>query len=173
MPSADAAEATDHQGPDLKIPLVRTGDHVSLRRPNPSHQQADASSILLAAGEDACETPAIENRDAVAERLDLIEIGRDEHDRSAALACLAQRVVDEGGRADVEPGGRVDDDEQLRMEAQYPREHELLLVAAAEVARRSVGTCPADVERRDRARGKAAKLPEVDEPGKLGPLLAV
>ena len=85
--------------------------------------------------DDVHDRSPVEHRDAIAERLDLVEVGGDQDDRRAAIAVLAQRPVHVLRGADVEADGGVDDHQDLRVLVELARQHHLLLVAAAAAPR--------------------------------------
>ena len=71
----------------------------------------------------------------MADLRDLLEIGRDDDDRRARLQRDVEQPVDFRLGADVDAGGRVLEDVDLRVEVQPAPDHDLLLVAARQAAR--------------------------------------
>ena len=95
---------------------------------------------------DSDDPAAVHHRDAVGERRDLVELGRDDDHRHARVARLDDALVDELDRADVESAGRLRGDEQPQLAAQLAGEHDLLRVAAGEPADLRVDGLGAHVE---------------------------
>ena len=73
--------------------------------------------------------------DAVAEDGQLLGVGRGHQDGRALASRRRHEVVDRGLRADVDALGRLVEQQDARLAAQPLRQHDLLLVAAAEQAR--------------------------------------
>ena len=119
------------------------------------------SSLASRARQHGDESSAVHHRDAIGEREHLGELGRDEQDRLARVARRAQLRVNELDRADVDAARRLRGEQHLKSRAHLARDHDLLLVAAGERARRQQRIGRADVERRDllRARSSAMRVP--------------
>ena len=81
-------------------------------------------------GEFGDDAAAVEHQRAVADLGDLLEIGRHDHDRGARLESHVEQPVDLGLGADIDAGGRILEDVDLRAEVQPAPDHDLLLVAA-------------------------------------------
>ncbi len=81
---------------------------------------------------------AVHDGDPVAHAEDLGQLGRDHQDRQALGGQLAHQSVDLGLGADVDALRRLVEDQQARARGQPPRQRDLLLVAAREVADRGV-----------------------------------
>src|SRR6266542_4227382 len=71
---------------------------------------------------------------AIAEAEQLRVVGADQHDPRAATRQLVDQAVDLPLRADVDPLGRLVEDEHTRLREEPAGEHKLLLVAAGEEA---------------------------------------
>src|SRR6184192_71067 len=93
-------------------------------------------------------TAVVEDEDAIAERAQLVEVERDDEHRRALGACVAQRVVDAAGSAEVETARRLYRDHQPRRRAagELARCDQFLLVAAREIAGAGERLGRADVE---------------------------
>ena len=87
---------------------------------------------------DGDEPPVADDRDAVAQALDLVEVVRGQEDRRAALALLGDDLVELLLHERVQAARRLVEDEQLRRVEERLDEADLLAVAAREVAERPV-----------------------------------
>ena len=96
------------------------------------HEQADGVAGGLGPVERADEVAAVDHADAVGEGEDLVELGGHQQHGGALVADLDDAAVDELDRADVEPTGRLGDDEELHVAGELPGDDHLLLVAARE-----------------------------------------
>src|SRR6478736_6247032 len=105
----------------------------------------------------------VNDEDPVGQREHLLELERDEEDRSSLVAFLDQAAVDEFDRADVEPSRRLSGDQDLRVAVDLTREHDLLLVAAGQAPGARRGTAPAHVELPDQ-RARPLNQPAGEEP---------
>ena len=85
---------------------------------------------------------AIDDADVAAETLGLLQIVRGENDGGALRVDLAQELPHRAAQFDVDAGGRLVEDQQLRLVHQRPRDHQPPLHAAGEVARRLVAFVP-------------------------------
>ena len=70
---------------------------------------------------------------------DLLELGRDQHDRQPRLGQLADQALDLGLGADVDAAGRIVEQQHPWLEAQDAGEQDLLLVAAGQLADPLIG----------------------------------
>src|SRR4051794_37809410 len=95
----------------------------------------DAELARRALGEDA---PALDDRHAVGERLRLVEVVRREHDGLAELAQRADRLPGGAARGRVEAGGRLVEEDQLRVADQRQAEVQPPQLAAGQLARHRV-----------------------------------
>src|SRR5438552_4437633 len=101
--------------------------------------------------------PAFEHhRNAIRERADLVKLARDEQDPRALAALLEEPLVDVFGRRDVETAGRLGDHDELGPLGELASEHDLLLIAAREIADDGLRAGGTDVV----LRGKASTVPE-------------
>ena len=108
----------------------------STRVPLPAARHRDPSSSSLTVGGNSPTICALEHdEDAVGERQHLVELERDEQDRSPLVPLLDQAPVDELDRTDVETAGRLRGDQHARVAVDLAGEDHLLLVAAGERAR--------------------------------------
>ena len=112
----------------------------------PGHQQPELALVGLA-GEALAGDAAVEHHDdPVRERLDLVELDRDEQDRLAAVAQRDDLLVDELDGADVDAARRLADQQHLGVALHLAGDDDLLLVAAGEVGGLEVAGRRADVE---------------------------
>src|SRR5215216_2871206 len=114
--------------------------------PAPGHQEADLFLRGLLRVHLADDAAVVDDEQAVGERGDLFQLGRDEEDGAALVAQLDQLAVDELDGADVDAARRLRDEQELRPQPELAPDDELLLVAARESARREVGVRGAHVE---------------------------
>ena len=117
----------------------------------------------LAGGAFFDETPCVEHADSVAEAHDQAEVVGDQQDgRVDAAAQLLDEVEDLGLHRGVEAGGRLVEDEELRVDGQRHGDHDALLLATGELegvaAQSRVGIGIATRRRLSRARSSAAFL---------------
>src|SRR5258708_3655405 len=117
------------------------------RRPDPDLGRVTVQlGPQAGGGVDADRGPA-EERDAVAERIGLVEVVRAEEDGAALAADLADELAHGARGVGVEPRGRLVEEHDARLVDRRPRDRHLLLHAAR--------------ERRD---GLRATVPEAHEP---------
>ena len=119
----------------------------AISRPSSRSSVSPASAL---AGDAAVE----HHDDPVGERLDLVELDRDEQDRLAAVAQRDDLLVDELDGADVDAAGRLADQQHLGVALHLAGDDDLLLVAAGEVGGLQVAGRRADVEALDARRGR-------------------
>ena len=110
-------------------------------------RRAIVSSSLRNFRDDA---PAAEHQRAVADALDLLEIGRDQEHRHALLQRQLQQVIDLRLGADVDADRRLLQDEQLDLRLHPAGDDDLLLIAAAERGDRLLGVLGLDREALER-----------------------
>src|SRR5829696_8416916 len=87
------------------------------------------------------------DEDAVCEREHLLELERDQQDRTALVPLLDEPPVHELDRAHVEAARRLRRDEHLRVAVDLARHDHLLLVAAGERRRRRLRAAAARATR--------------------------
>ncbi len=75
------------------------------------------SSLAVGSRQNGDERAAVHHRDAVGERENLGEVGRDEQDRLPGVARFAQPRVNELDRADVDAARRLRGEQHLEMRA--------------------------------------------------------
>ena len=80
----------------------------------------------------------VHDEDAVRERAELVEVLADQEHRDAGAAASRRYPWTVSIAADVEPPRRLRGDEHARLALELAPEHELLEVAAGEVAHRRV-----------------------------------
>ena len=102
---------------------------------------ADPFFVGFAPPEFGDDATGIEHDDAVGELEDLVELRRHEKNADAAFARLQDPAVDELDRADVDPAGRLGDDEDFRIFLELARE------SFAKLQQQSAG----DLEKRQQA----------------------
>ena len=102
----------------------------------------------------------IDDRQAVGELKQLVEVlGDDEHGRAVGRQ-VEQRLMDCGGRAGIHAPGRLRDDQHAGVLQHLAADDELLQVAAGQAARQRVDARRADVElARSRAPRSRAPCP--------------
>ena len=88
--------------------------------------------MICVAFELGLDPAAVEDIDAAGEVQDLGQVGRDQHDRRARLAEVADEGVDRGAGADIDADRRLVEDEDVDRPRQAAGEQHLLLVAAGE-----------------------------------------
>ena len=99
------------------------------------HQEAEA---LLGGSGGSMLTmrPFVHDGDAVGERADLVQLGRDEQHRRARVALGDELAVDELDGADIHAARGLRGEQHARLAADLARDDDLLLVAAGERAAR-------------------------------------
>ena len=107
-----------------RIRLARPGRRIAL--PDRAGQTVASSSSGLALG---LEPPLVDDRDPRAELLDLVHRVRREDDRLAQVAQLEDLLEDHPGHQDVEPRGRLVEDQDRGIVDDRPRDRDLLLHA--------------------------------------------
>ena len=100
----------------------------------------------LLARERGHEAALAHDEHAVGEGEDLGQLGGDDQDGHAVAGQLGEQAVDLGLGADVDPAGRLVDDEQRRLAGQPLGQHDLLLVAAREQRDRAGDPAVLDLE---------------------------
>ena len=73
---------------------------------------------------------AVDDRDPVGQLEDLVELGGDQQDRRPGVALGDRLAVDELDAPDIEPAGRLVEDEQPQVAGELAGDDDLLLVAA-------------------------------------------
>ena len=115
----------------------------------------------VVAGDLAGDAALAHRDDPVRDRENFRQFGRDDDDGDAGLRHLDQEIVDLDLGADVDAARRLVDDQDFRPQREPARQHDLLLIAAGEVADRLVGARHADraaaCEIRRPARSRAAR----------------
>ena len=94
------------------------------------------SSLASAAGKFAGDPTVLHAHDAVGEPEDLGQLGRDQQDPDPLLRQRLDQRVDLGLGADVDAPRRLVEDQHLGLGGEPAGEHDLLLVAARELADR-------------------------------------
>ena len=94
------------------------------------------------------------------ERVDLVELGRDQQHRPPLGLLLEDLAPDELDRADVEAPRRLCGEQQLRIGLELASEDQLLLIAARQRASRRLDAAGPDVELRDQPLGEFLHLPD-------------
>src|SRR5262249_12015362 len=88
----------------------------------------------------------VEDQDPGGDERQLVEVGRDEEDRHSRGRQLPDQAVDVLLRRDVDAGCRLVQDEQARVKVEGSSEHDLPLIAAAEIAKPPVALPGTDLE---------------------------
>src|SRR5436305_14369242 len=76
----------------------------------------------------------------------LVQVARGHHDRGACRCCALKSRVDRSACADVEPAGRIFDDQEFGVLIQLTSEDELLLVPPGEISSGGFRVATADVK---------------------------
>ena len=105
---------------------------------------------------------------AVAQRDQLLELRRDQHDADAGRRDLVDDGANLGLRADIDADGRLVHDEDLRLGLQPLGEQHLLLVAAGKLARLRLRAGRAHAQPRDVALGGRLHFLPVERAGEAG-----
>ena len=114
-----------------------------------------AGSLWISAGRpSAIFCAEVEHRDAVADVHHQAHVVLDEHHREAAVADLADEADERLLLGGVEPGGRLVEEEHLRLGGQGPGDLEAPLVAVGQVPGRLAGAV-GDADELEQARGLA------------------
>src|SRR5262249_12075363 len=135
LPGAPASAEPRRASPARsRAPGREAGRDRSSRSLAPSRARHGDAELLFAdvRRELAHELTLVNDEDAVREREDLVELERDEQNRSSGVALRDEAAVDELDRADVETARRLRRDEDARIAGDLPRENDLLLVASRE-----------------------------------------
>ena len=114
------------------------------------------SGVGVGAVDGGDEAAAVHDEDAVAHAEDLRQLAGDHQDRHALLGEAAHQRVDLGLGADVDAAGRLVHDQDARRGLEPLAEHDLLLVAAGELADHLLRAAGADAELLDRGGGALA-----------------
>ena len=104
------------------------------------HEVAEFVLVVVAAGALADDAAGVEHEDAVAEVGQLVEVLGHQQHGGVLRRRLADPVVDELGRRDVQAPGRVVQDEEAGPVREGPRQDHALDVAAGEGGGRSRGS---------------------------------
>src|SRR5579871_1878320 len=146
--------------------LVRLrGADASCRLLAPAAGHGEPELFLGRGRRELADDPAlVDHEDAIREREDLLELERDEEHRSAGVALLDETAVHELDRADVESARRLRGDEHLRVGVDLAREHDLLLIAAGQRARRRGRRAAAYVELTQQPARALGHRAEVEQP---------
>src|SRR6516165_7127923 len=99
------------------------------------HEPADVLRCAGAVRDDTDKVASRDHGDPIADLEQFVEIGRDDESRAAALRELPDQVANGRGRLDVQPVGRLVEDDDLGREAHLAGEQDLLDVAARERGR--------------------------------------
>jgi hypothetical protein len=110
---------------------------------------------------DGDQAPVADDRDAVAQTLDLVEVVRGQKDRRAALALLGHDLVELLLHERIQPARRLVEDQQLGRVKQGLDEADLLAVAARQMPHRPV-------EVGGEALGELARAAEAPQPAQRG-----
>ena len=132
-------------------PLPHDAASAPARRLPPVIARPSSLSFVWSGRVSSVTCALVHHEDAVGQPEDLVELERDQQHRASGVALLDQLAVHELDRADVEAARRLRGQQQLRLQIDLAREHELLLVAAGEGARRRRGRAAAHVEALDQA----------------------
>ena len=109
-------------------------------------------------GELAAHAAAAHHEDAIAHAQHLRQIRRNHDDAGAVLDQLVHEQVDVLPRGHVDAARRLVEDQDVGVRRQPLRQHDLLLIAAAQVEHELIGSRRADPQARDRRIGLAAFL---------------
>src|SRR4051812_14380140 len=111
--SAEAARAPVSSPPTEPVGSTEPGTVVSAM-PHAHHQLAELALDARRVLHDAGDLAAVEDRDPVAQREQLLELGRDHDGRDTVLGHGSDALPDHRGRADVEPVRRLVEDHDAR-----------------------------------------------------------
>src|SRR5918996_661253 len=93
----------------------------------------DPELLVGHAGRELARDPAfVDDEDAIGERLDLLQLERDEEDAATGVALLDEATVHVLDGADVQPARGLRGDEDTGVAVDLTGEHDLLLVASGE-----------------------------------------
>ena len=127
------------------------------------HQQAELLDGRRSPRPLADDRALVHHGDPVGEREDLVEVLGDQQHADAVRRRLAQVAVHGLDRGDVEAARRRRGDEHARLALELAREHDLLQVAARELARRQLGAAAAHVVALDQRRGVLADRAQAEQ----------
>src|SRR5580658_911078 len=112
--------------------LLRPGAAVRLAGcPGARHHQAELVLGDVRRAE-AGDLALVHDRDPVRQGINLVQLRGDDDDRDPAVALLDDLGVNELDRADIQAAGWLAGQEQLVSPAQFPGDHDLLLVASGQ-----------------------------------------
>ena len=132
--------------------------HAALAPAAPVMCRPSTSDARLGARHHSDEPAAVHHRDAIGERENLRQVGRDEENRFPRIARFAQASVNQLDRADVHTASRLCGEQHLKRALHFARDDDLLLVAAGQRAHGAGRIGGADVERFDLLRRVDANL---------------
>ena len=144
----------------MTSPAASSGSAESARRLYAARSRAGSSAS--SGGQLAHDPPAEDDDRAVADELDLLELGGVQQDRRARLGEVAQQHVDLVLRADVDAAGGVEAEHDVDAARDPARDRDLLLVAARQAPDLVAGP-RVDLERLDGAVDHLPLAREVDE----------
>src|SRR3954454_24356621 len=108
--------------------LPALGCNRRLRPTAGSHEHADLVLVRRPAIPDGDDLAAIHHGDPVGQLEDLVELCRDEQDRSASVALADRPAVDELDAADVEAASWLVEDQQAELPIKLAAHDHLLLI---------------------------------------------
>src|SRR5918994_560718 len=117
--------------------------------PGLGDQLHDAVLADLVAAQRPHHRPVLEHHHRVRALDHLLEFRGDEQDAKALAGQVVDQALDLGLGPDVDPPGRLVEDQHLGVEAEYPGQEHLLLVAAGELGHRLVGARRLDPQAAD------------------------
>src|ERR687896_777467 len=124
----------------------------------------DRLLVGLVARELAGEASLVHDQHAVRHREHLRQLARDQQDRQPPGRQAGDDAVHLGLRPDVDPAGRLVEDQDLRVGREPLRDHDLLLVAARERANGDLEAGGLDLEPVREVGGDLALTPAIDQP---------
>src|SRR5918992_1616478 len=124
----------------------------------------DRLLVGLVARELAGEASLVHDQHAVRHREHLRQLARDQQDRQPPGRQAGDDAVPLALRPDVDPAGRLAEDQDLRVGREPLRDHDLLLVAARERADGDLQAGGPDLEPVREVGGDLALTPAIDEP---------
>src|SRR5919204_51200 len=140
----------------ITAPTERSNPPETRRMVIPTATMASKLLLCLGGREVARHAPPGHDQDAMAERENLRQLRRDQHNAHAGVGQAAHQLVDLRLGAHVDAARGLVDDQQARLPCQPHRQQDLLLVAAAQGADARSRAGRADVQRAQVILGHAA-----------------
>src|SRR5262245_16170999 len=129
----------------------------------PYGQSHDRLFAGLGAVQNAGQIPLVHDGDAIADAKNFFQLAADDDDRRAIGGQLIDQFINLALRADVDSARRLVEDDHLQFTQQPFRQHDLLLIAAAELRNQRLYRRSLDAQLRRHLDGGLAFGGEIDQ----------